>query len=65
MDGSRFDALATARRRFNLLDAYGNGYLDAVEVQTDVRMRRGLFDSIDADGDGKLFSQEMEDYIRG
>jgi Ca2+-binding EF-hand superfamily protein len=59
------DALATARRRFNLLDADGNGYLDAVEVETDVRMRRGLFDSIDADGDGKLFSQEMEDYIRG
>lgn len=59
------EALATARRRFNLLDADGNGYLDAVEVQADVRMRRGLFDSIDADGDGKLFSQEMEDYIRG
>jgi Ca2+-binding EF-hand superfamily protein len=59
------EALAAARRRFNLLDADGNGYLDAVEVATDVRMRRGLFESIDADGDGKLFSQEMEDYIRG
>jgi Ca2+-binding EF-hand superfamily protein len=59
------DALAGARRRFNMLDADGNGYLDDIEVETDVRMRRGLFASIDADGDGKLFSQEMEDYIRG
>jgi Ca2+-binding EF-hand superfamily protein len=58
------DALASGRRRFNQLDADGNGYLDAVEVQTDVRLRRGLFDVIDVDGNGKLFSQELEGYIR-
>jgi Ca2+-binding EF-hand superfamily protein len=59
------EALASSRRRFNQLDADGNGYLDAVEVQTDVRLRRGLFDAIDADGDGKLFGQELESYVRG
>lgn len=58
------DALASGRRRFNQLDEDGNGYLDAVEVQSDVRMRRGLFDAIDADGDGKVFSQELESYVR-
>jgi Ca2+-binding EF-hand superfamily protein len=57
-------AIEGALVRFNQLDTDGNGYLDAEEVQTDVRLRRGLFDMIDADGDGKVFGEEVETYVR-
>jgi Ca2+-binding EF-hand superfamily protein len=58
------EAIDAAMRRFNQLDADGNGYLDSDEVQTDVRLRRGLFDMLDADGDGKVFGEEVETYVR-
>ena len=57
-------AVDNAMRRFNVLDADGNGYLDPPEIQRDVRLRRGLFEMIDADGDEKLFGEEMETYTR-
>lgn len=58
------DAIRAAFVRFNQLDADGNGYLDMTEVQTDVRMRRGLFEMLDTDGDRRVFGEEVERYIR-
>jgi Ca2+-binding EF-hand superfamily protein len=58
------EAIRAAFVRFNQLDADGNGYLDIEEVQTDVRLRRGLFAMIDIDGDRRVFGEEVEEYIR-
>jgi Ca2+-binding EF-hand superfamily protein len=57
-------ALADARQQFNRLDADQNGYLDRDELKDNVRFQRGLFEAIDADGDGKIFWPEMERYVR-
>jgi Ca2+-binding EF-hand superfamily protein len=58
------EAIRAALARFNQLDGDGNGYLDLQEVQTDVRLRRGLFDMIDTDRDRRVFGEEVEQYIR-
>jgi Ca2+-binding EF-hand superfamily protein len=58
------EAIRAALARFNQLDADGNGYLDMPEVQTDVRLRRGLFEMIDTDRDRRVFGEEVEEYIR-
>ncbi|MEX2137871.1 MAG: hypothetical protein WD894_01330 [Pirellulales bacterium] len=58
------EAIRAALARFNQLDADGNGYLDMPEIQTDVRLRRGLFEMIDTDGDRRVFGEEVEEYIR-
>jgi Ca2+-binding EF-hand superfamily protein len=64
----RFDpltaAVADAKQQFNRLDADNNGYLDIDELKENVRFQRGLFELIDADGDGKLFWPEMETYVQ-
>lgn len=57
-------AIESAMRQFNLLDADANGYLDKGETGMRVRFERGLFDLIDADGDAKLFADEMQEYVR-
>ncbi|VTR96163.1 probable calmodulin : Uncharacterized protein OS=Singulisphaera acidiphila (strain ATCC BAA-1392 / DSM 18658 / VKM B-2454 / MOB10) GN=Sinac_3969 PE=4 SV=1: EF-hand_7: EF-hand_5: EF-hand_5: EF-hand_5: EF-hand_5: EF-hand_5: EF-hand_5 [Gemmata massiliana] len=57
-------ALADARVQFNRLDADQNGYLDRDELKENIRFQRGLFESIDADGDDKIFWPEMETYVR-
>jgi Ca2+-binding EF-hand superfamily protein len=57
-------ALADAQRQFNRLDADQNGYLDREELKEYVRFQRGLFETIDADGDDKIFWPEMERYVR-
>jgi Ca2+-binding EF-hand superfamily protein len=57
-------AVADARQQFNRLDADQNGYLDRDELKDNVRFQRGLFEAIDADGDGKIFWPEMELYVR-
>jgi Ca2+-binding EF-hand superfamily protein len=57
-------ALADARQQFNRLDADQNGYLDRDELKDNVRFQRGLFETIDTDGDGKIFWPEMERYVR-
>jgi hypothetical protein len=46
------------------LDLDASGFLDADEIARDVRMRRGLFDMMDANSDGKLFGEEVESYVR-
>ena len=58
------DALANARRKFNILDADANGYLDAPEIDGEPLFERGLFDQIDFDNDEKLFSEEVETFVR-
>ncbi len=58
------DALDNARRKFNILDADLNGYLDEVEVEGEMLLQRQLFDQMDADGDRKLFSEELEKFVR-
>ena len=60
-----FEASMTiALRTFNELDADKNGYLDRDETMLRERFGRGLFDQIDADGDGKIFGEEMKEFIR-
>jgi Ca2+-binding EF-hand superfamily protein len=57
-------AIADARQNFNRLDTDQNGYLDRDELKDHMRFQRGLFEAIDADGDGKIFWPEMEQYVR-
>ena len=57
-------AIDDARQQFNRLDADQNGYLDRDELKDSVRFQRGLFEAIDADGDNKIFWEEMEAYVR-
>jgi Ca2+-binding EF-hand superfamily protein len=57
------DSLADAMRKFNELDADANGYLDKDETMEQVRFQRELFELIDADGDSKIFADEMKLYV--
>lgn len=57
------DAEAAALRVFNETDLDMNGYLDKEETSERDRFERGLFEEMDADGDGKLFSDEMRAYV--
>jgi Ca2+-binding EF-hand superfamily protein len=63
-------AVENAMRQFNQLDMDANGYLDRDETAErtplgrENRFERGLFDLIDADGDDKIFADEMKQYIR-
>jgi len=60
-----FEASMTiALRTFNELDTDANGYLDRDEAMVRERFGRGLFDMIDADGDNKIFGEEMKEFIR-
>ncbi|MAG92360.1 MAG: hypothetical protein CMJ48_01215, partial [Planctomycetaceae bacterium] len=62
------DPVLTARDNamtaFNQMDGDANGYLEKEETMQRTRFARGLFETIDADGDGKLFGEEMENYVR-
>ena len=53
-----------AQQQFNRLDADQNGYLDRDELKENIRFQRGLFETIDTDGDDKIFWPEMEAYVR-
>jgi Ca2+-binding EF-hand superfamily protein len=55
--------METAMQVFNRLDVDNNGYLDAAEVKDSIRFERGLFELMDADGDGKVFGDEMKQYV--
>jgi Ca2+-binding EF-hand superfamily protein len=57
-------AVADARAQFNRLDADQNGYLERDELKDNVRFQRGLFETIDTDGDDKIFWPEMERYVK-
>jgi Ca2+-binding EF-hand superfamily protein len=57
-------SMAIALRTFNELDTDNNGYLDKDETMSRERLARELFDQIDADGDGKIFGEEMKEFIR-
>ena len=57
-------AVADAQQQFNRLDADQNGYLDRDELKENIRFQRGLFETIDTDGDEKIFWPEMEAYVR-
>src|SRR5262249_2427972 len=57
-------AINDARQQFNRLDADQNGYIDRAELKDNVRFQRGLFETIDTDGDDKIFWPEMEAYVR-
>jgi len=56
-------SMALAMRTFNELDQDQNGYLDREESMLRERFARGLFDQIDADGDDKIFGDEMRAFI--
>jgi len=57
-------AIADAQLMFNRLDVDQNGYLDRDELKENVRFQRGLFETIDTNGDDKIFWPEMEAYVR-
>jgi Ca2+-binding EF-hand superfamily protein len=57
-------SMAIAVRTFNELDQDNNGYLDRDETMLRERFQRELFDKIDADGDNKIFGEEMKEFIR-
>ena len=57
-------AIDDAMRKFNQLDADANGYLTREETADSIRFQKELFDLMDADGDEKLFADEMKEYIR-
>lgn len=56
-------SMTLALRTFNELDVDNNGYLDRDETMVRERFGRGLFDQIDADGDDKIFGEEMKEFI--
>jgi Ca2+-binding EF-hand superfamily protein len=57
-------AVYDAQQQFNRLDADQNGYLDRDELKENIRFQRGLFETIDTDGDDKIFWPEMEAYVK-
>ena len=57
-------SIETAMREFNTMDADANGYLSRDEVADRIRFQRELFDLMDADGDDKVFANEMKEYVR-
>jgi Ca2+-binding EF-hand superfamily protein len=56
-------ALDDAMRKFNSLDVDANGYLTRDETADRLRFERELFELIDADGDQKIFAEEMKQYV--
>src|SRR5437867_4909497 len=56
---SLHDALPISAERVALLDADGNGYLEPKETSQLTRFERGLFDALDADGDGDRKSTRL------
>lgn len=56
-------ALDSAMDQFNMLDVDSNGYIDATEAKEALRFQRGLFESMDLNGDGKVFGEEIERYV--
>jgi Ca2+-binding EF-hand superfamily protein len=58
------ESLENAMIEFNSMDGDANGYLEKAETEQRIRFARGLFESIDSDGDGKIFGEEMEEYVR-
>jgi Ca2+-binding EF-hand superfamily protein len=59
----RAAAVEDAIRKFNSLDADANGYLTRDETAARLRFERELFELIDADGDDKIFADEMRRYV--
>lgn len=57
-------AIDDAMRQFNALDADANGYLDKDETNARLRFQRELFELLDADGDEKVFVDEMQTYVK-
>lgn len=50
-----------AQGQFKQIDANGDGFLDATEIQAN-RALRGLFKALDRDGDGRVSEKEMTTY---
>ncbi len=59
------ESLRNARETFNVIDVDANGYMDRDEIATHPRFQRYLFDAMDADRDDRVFSKEMDEYVKG
>ena len=57
-------AVDDAMLQFNALDADANGYLDKDETSARLRFQQSLFELLDADGDEKVFADEMKTYAK-
>lgn len=58
-------AVDDAMLQFNALDADANGYLTMEETAARLRFQQSLFELLDADGDEKIFADEMKAYAKG
>ena len=56
-------SIEDAMRKLNSLDADANGYLTRDETADRIRFERELFELIDANGDEKIFAEEMKEYV--
>jgi Ca2+-binding EF-hand superfamily protein len=57
-------AVDDAMLQFNALDADANGYLTKDETAARLRFQQSLFELLDADGDEKIFADEMKAYAK-
>lgn len=58
------EAETNAKAAFNAIDVDSNGYLDRKEIVAHQRFQRYLFDAMDADGDDRVFAEEMLSYVK-
>lgn len=56
-------AVENAMQTFNEIDLDANGYIDRTEITDRFRFERYFFDAMDADGDDKIFAEEMREYV--
>lgn len=58
------EAETNSKAAFNAIDLDANGYLDRKEIVDHQRFQRYLFDAMDADGDDRVFAEEMLSYVK-
>jgi len=58
------EAETNSKAAFNAIDVDSNGYLDRKEIVEHQRFQRYLFDAMDADGDDRVFAEEMLSYVK-
>lgn len=63
-DGAAVDYLAQARSQISTYDANNDGYLSSDELPDGLPGTFGSFESLDGDSDGKLYPDELAEYLQ-